>query len=59
MYGIWAGDVVGKSYIPGRCAYEINKRGAIGFQQCEHCNGHGPDYLYCRQHAKMIERETK
>ena len=44
-------------YRDGYCAYEVwpNERGPVP-HQCLRLNGHGPAALYCKQHAKEVER---
>ncbi len=54
-YGEWAGWPRGMAYNPACCAYEIWED--MHSFQCSRKNGHGPDGLYCKQHAKMIERK--
>lgn len=43
------------AYDPERCAYEVwsGPRGMTAFQ-CKHKPGHGPDKLYCKQHAARL-----
>lgn len=55
-YNTWAGNPKGHKYIEGRCAEEIwsSGRGSLPYQ-CSRKNGHGPDGLYCKQHAKGKE----
>ena len=42
---------------PARCIEEISRRAAFGrdYSQCGRPRGHGPDGLYCRQHARRAE----
>jgi hypothetical protein len=40
---------------PRYCAFEIWKKNWPSTYQCQRKAGHGPDNLYCKQHAKMIE----
>jgi len=57
-YNSWAGNPNGNTYRPGRCAYEVQEPGrGIFFYQCLRKPGHGPDSLYCKQHAKRVEKE--
>jgi hypothetical protein len=51
-YSVWAGNSKGLPYKPEKCAYEIF-RDYVG-RQCARSNGHGPENLYCKQHAKMV-----
>lgn len=51
-YGQWVGWPHGFAYNQSRCAYEV---GDAGFRhQCNRKPGHGPDGLYCKQHARMV-----
>lgn len=52
-YGSWRVAPRGYEYSPARCAYEVHHDPR--FHQCERANGHGPDGLYCKQHAKIVE----
>lgn len=65
-YGIWTWDIArwphqsleGQPYFKGHCAYEVSYiRGSL--HQCKHENGHGPNNLYCKQHAEILAREEK
>jgi hypothetical protein len=53
-YARWAGNRHGNPYKPERCAEEVwpNDRGFIP-GQCFRKPGHGPDGIFCKQHAKM------
>jgi len=53
-YNTWAGNPNGTPYDPTRCAYEIFKN--FTAWQCTRKNGYGPGGLYCKQHAKIVER---
>jgi len=55
-YGSWAGNPKGRKYHRDFCAYEVYpaERLVISYQ-CSRKNGHGPERLYCKQHAKMID----
>ena len=53
-YGEWAGNLSGVKYRIGDCAYEVWDTFSWGGRQCYRRNGHGPDRLYCKQHAKKI-----
>jgi len=54
-YGAWAGNPKGRAYMASQCAYSVypNERFAIP-KQCTRKPGHGPDALYCAQHAKSV-----
>jgi len=49
-YSVWAGNPKGLEYRPERCAYEAQL-----FYQCTRRPGHGPEALYCKQHAKKAK----
>lgn len=58
-YCRWAGNPDGALYEPRRCAYEVPRvGGSVLFHQCARPNGHGPDRLYCRAHAKRLQSNT-
>ncbi len=38
------------------CVANVHNDYGVDFHQCCRRRGHGPDGLYCKQHAKMIER---
>ena len=49
-------DVAAKKYNPSQCAYHVFPwRWTDKDHQCSRSPGHGPDGLYCKQHAKMVE----
>ena len=54
-YNRWAANPKGDSYRMGYCAYEV--WWAVSSYQCSRKSGYGPDGLYCKQHAKMVERQ--
>ena len=46
----------GWSYQEGYCAFHVlGKSGKFSYQ-CSRKNGHGVNGLYCKQHAKYIEK---
>ena len=51
-YCTWAGDQKGRAFDPARCAHEVYERGL--FYQCSRKPGHGPDEIFCKQHAKRL-----
>lgn len=55
-YRVWGGEPKGRPYKPGQCAWEVHEsgRGCL-FYQCLRKPGHGPDALYCKQHARMVQ----
>jgi len=52
-YNQWAGNPNGWKFNPKQCAYEACCN--FDFYQCSRPSGHGPDGLYCKQHARMVE----
>jgi len=56
-YGKWAGNPDGHPEDKRRCIKEVFDCGFKGFipRQCRRKRGHGPDGLYCKQHAEKIE----
>ncbi len=53
-YGRWSKK---PDYRKGDCIWEVFSRGGFGGSyQCTRKDGHGPDKLYCKQHAKMVEK---
>ena len=55
-YGAWAGVPNGAAYRGGHCAFEVWSRGRGSMaSQCGRRNGHGPDNLYCSQHAALVD----
>ena len=56
-YFRWAGSRNGRPYKEGYCAFEVWELGrGIHAYQCQRKNGYGPERLYCKQHAKMLEK---
>ena len=53
-YGVWGGCPMGQAEDPTRCVEEVWPSMARGWipLQCSRNRGHGPDGLYCKQHAK-------
>lgn len=52
-YDKWSGNPKGFAYDQECCAYEISSGGLPW--QCSRKPGHGPDGLYCKQHARKVE----
>ena len=52
QYGAWAGNRNGHPEQPTRCIVEVYN--GFMFGQCGRKRGHGPDSLYCKQHAKIL-----
>ena len=56
-YGSWAGSPKGTKYNEDHCGYQwVHTPWNWYFVQCSRKNGHGPNGLYCKQHAKMVEK---
>ena len=52
-YGVWPGYPQGRAEDPCRCIEEISPAAGSWIpRQCSRKRGHGPDGLYCKQHAK-------
>ena len=50
----------GMRYSDKYCAYEVWSKDGWSAYQCSRKPGHGPDELYCKQHAtKLAEREEQ
>lgn len=57
-YGKWAGNPNGTPEDETRCIQDVSNRDrSMGFHQCYRKRGHGPDGLYCFQHAPVTEKE--
>ena len=56
-YQVWVGNPKGHPYDPYACAAKVWGIGTrfLPYQCCRK-PGHGPDGLYCKQHARMVER---
>lgn len=59
-YGVWNGCPMGKPENPIQCIKEVWPSGSYGWvpHQCSRKRGHGPDGLYCKQHAKKHNMEV-
>jgi len=58
-YNVWAGNPKGYPEVRSDCIEEVaSSWGFHGFVQCSRKRGYGPDGLYCRQHAKKIEKRA-
>lgn len=51
-YGQWAGRSKGTREDPTKCIAEVWPSSGWIPYQCTRKRGHGPDGLYCKQHAK-------
>lgn len=60
-FGAWAGNPEGTPEDVTRCIEEIWNIGSRGWipHQCSRKRGHGPDGLYCKQHAKKHEEAAE
>ena len=58
-YNVWGGNPDGYPENKTRCIEEVAERGGWLFYQCQRKRGHGPDGLYCKQHAKKFLVSTK
>lgn len=54
-YGEWAGNPKGIPENEERCVKEVWPAHQWTSVQCPRKRGHGPDGLYCKQHAKRWE----
>lgn len=56
-YNKWGGNPKGNDYKEGQCACEIwsGGRGSLPYQ-CSKKNGFGINKLYCKQHAKEVDK---
>ena len=55
-YGYTDTRFEGIPYDARHCAYRIYKHPSpMMSHQCSRRPGHGPDALYCKQHARMVE----
>jgi hypothetical protein len=58
-FGCWNGCPNGKPEDPTRCIEEVWPTYSSWIPyQCNRRRGHGPDGLYCKQHAKKHEHEA-
>ena len=59
IYGAWAGNEKGTPEDMSRCIKEVTPNwGFMIPQQCQRKRGYGPNGLYCKQHAKIVERKS-
>ena len=56
-YNVWAGNPKGRAYNKNNCAWEVWDN--MLSYQCSRKNGHGPNNLYCKQHAKIIKNSME
>lgn len=55
-YGRSTAHPSGARYREGYCLVEITSKNRWNSRQCSRKNGFGPGGLYCKQHAKWIEK---
>jgi len=55
-YNKWAGNPRGDPEDKTRCVAEVHDYTGWHFVQCSRKRGYGPDSLYCKQHAKKMEK---
>ena len=53
VYGRWTYG----PHVPGHCAARVTSPEGFWGHQCSRYSGHGPDGLFCKQHARMIAKE--
>jgi len=51
----WYGVRSGARENPTWCIVQVDSR-TYGLGQCTRRRGHGPDGLYCKRHARMLEQ---
>lgn len=54
-YDQWSGNEKGTPEDISRCVAEVSSDTGWHWIQCSRKRGHGPNGLYCKQHAKMVE----
>jgi hypothetical protein len=54
-YDKWAGNPRGIRESAARCVAQVADSTGFHFLQCGRRRGHGPDGLFCKQHARMID----
>ena len=57
-FGVWGGCPKGQPEDASRCIEEVWTDGWIP-RQCCRKRGHGPDGLYCKQHAKKHQEADR
>jgi hypothetical protein len=56
-YNKWAGNSEGTKEDITRCIVQVSDRGKFSlFYQCRRKRGYGPNNLFCKQHAKLLEK---
>jgi len=54
-YGQWSGNEQGHHHYSEQCAWPVTQASQITCQ-CNRAPGHGPEGLYCKQHARMLPK---
>jgi hypothetical protein len=54
-YGQWAGNEKGQPEDETRCVAQVWGAGEWIGRQCRNKRGFGPDGLWCKRHAKVLE----
>lgn len=54
-YSQWAGNEKGNAEDEACCVVQVWPAEGWHVYQCSRKRGHGPDGLYCKQHAKLVE----
>ena len=57
-YGKWYGNPKGFPFEEGRCGAEVNTPGGVSAAQCTRLAKYGPEKLFCKQHAEMLEEPS-
>lgn len=55
-YGRWSGNEKGVTANKKNCAAEVFDQKSMIPRQCAKRGGHGPNLVYCKQHAKKFDR---
>jgi len=55
-YGRGPGSRLGSSYDDTLCAWEVRYASSMWTSQCSRKPGHGPDGIFCKQHAIIQAR---
>ena len=58
-YDQWAGNERGISENKTRCIAEVTDETGWHRYQCDRKRGYGPNGEYCKQHAKIAERDSR
>lgn len=59
IYSEWAGNPKGVPEDITLCICEVFPAHEWVSRQCNRKRGHGPGRLYCKQHARIVERNEK